>query len=347
MDITYYPDTIPIVFASDDYFVPYMSAMMQSIMENADKNRKYNFFVLHQNISTFNIELLKQQCLFFSNFNIDFINVAHYFVKSKFFIENRSDITIETYFRLVIPYIFTEYEKVIYLDGDMICCTDIAQLYEIDLGNNLLASTRDILGVGTYYRYGKNGKYEQKEICDGIVALKNKDNYFLNGLLIFNIKKWTIPIDELFNFAASRKWLVHDQDILNVLCEGKALLLPLIYQFTDFSQDDDFHYCLNYLPENIKREYFDAQKNIKIIHFNTSIKKPWNMSVYVPYFALFWKYATRTPFIDVIIARMQEKKLLGKCALSLQERVLSDIRNKESIGWRFILKCIKAKVLRR
>ncbi|GHV79697.1 glycosyl transferase [Spirochaetia bacterium] len=33
--------------------------------------------------------------------------------------------------------------------------------------------------------------------------------------------------------------------------------------------------------------------------------------------------------------------------VSLQERVLSDIRNKESLGWRFILKCIKTRLLRK
>ncbi|MHC6203919.1 glycosyltransferase [Breznakiellaceae bacterium SP9] len=312
INIPYYSNTIPLVFASNDYFVPYMAVTMQSIMENADEKLQYHFFVLYQNITNSTMDVLRDQISRYKQFKIDYIDVTPYFKNVNLFIGNRSDITIETYFRLVIPSLFCQYEKVVYLDGDMICRIDIAELYNIDIGNNWIASTRDILGIGTYYRYGSNTFDKDPYLFDGLAALKNHNNYFLGGLLVFNIKQWTIPLEELLDLAASRQWVVHDQDVLNVLCEEKTYFLPLEYQFTDFSQEDQFSYCIQYLPAHIKQEYFNAQKSPKLIHFNTSPRKPWNIPYYTPYFELFWGYALMTPFLDVIISRMKEKDLIGK-----------------------------------
>jgi lipopolysaccharide biosynthesis glycosyltransferase len=325
---SFYPYSIPIVFASDNCFVPYMSVMMQSIMENAAKTKNYHFFVLYRNITGITIDTLKRQIGNFKQFGIDFINIGPYIKQFSFFTENRSDITAEAYFRLAIPGLFYQYEKVIYLDGDMICCIDISELFEIDIGDNWIASSRDILGIGTYYRYGSNSFHVDDTLFDGLSALKEKDNYFLSGLLIFNIKKWTMSMRELLEFAASRHWQIHDQDVLNTLCEGRTYILPLEYQFTDFSQKDDFHYCIEYLPVSIRQEYFNARKAPKIIHFNTYARKPWNIPFYTPHFELFWGYASRTPFIDHIISLMKEKKLIGGDLFSEMKTQNENLKNR-------------------
>lgn len=136
--IDIYPDTIPIIFSSNDYFVPYMSSAMQSVMENADSGKRYAFFVLHRDITDSAISLLTAQIAAFTNFSIDFINVFEELKDFQLF--TSGSITIETYFRLLIPELFSSYEKVIYLDCDLICCTDIAELYKTNLGDNLLAA---------------------------------------------------------------------------------------------------------------------------------------------------------------------------------------------------------------
>jgi alpha-N-acetylglucosamine transferase len=50
-----------------------------------------------------------------------------------------------------IPEMFSSYEKVIYLDCDLICCADIAELYKTNLGDNLLAAARDSSGIKNYH----------------------------------------------------------------------------------------------------------------------------------------------------------------------------------------------------
>jgi lipopolysaccharide biosynthesis glycosyltransferase len=335
--VTFYSDYIQIDFASNDYFVPYMSAMMQSVMENAGLKKKYAFFVMHQDISEFSMQKLSAQIAQYQQFSIDFVNVTQYFKEYTFYIENKKSISEETFFRLIIPELFSEYEKVIYLDGDMICCTDIAELYHFELGNNLLAAPCDILGQYFYY---KNKKYKKMIHEDGIRVVKNTDNYFIAGVLVINIPLFRVSFStkEILDFAVSRKWKIHDQDVLNVLCEGKVLMLPLSWSFMKLAND-----ASKYIPEHLFDVYSKSEKELKIFHYNWVYRKPWANTFHVPYFEYFWKYATRTPFINVITSRMTEDNLIR--TETLGEIVFNNIKYRQGIGIRFILKCFWARFL--
>jgi lipopolysaccharide biosynthesis glycosyltransferase len=330
----FYPNSIPVVFPSDEYFIPYLATTMQSIMENSDKKKKYAFFVLHGDISQPTMDKLKKQISFFPQFTIDFINVSHFLEGYNLFVSGH--ITIETYYRLLIPELFVDYKKVIYHDSDMICRVDISELYGIDLGENLLAASRDILGICRYYMYFKN----KKLIGTDQISLQDADNYFNAGLLLINIIQFrsAFILKDLLNFALSKEWRSYDQDVLNVLCKGRVLFLPLSY---NFNKDDN---AAIYLPEKIKKEYLETIKNPKIIHFMGPSKKPWNNTTYVPYFELFWKYANATPFIDTIVSRMYEKKLV--LSISLADTIISNIKHRGGIGLLFILRCFKAWISR-
>jgi lipopolysaccharide biosynthesis glycosyltransferase len=329
INIQFYSDCTPIVFASNDFFVPYMATMMQSIIENAQKGRRYCFFVLYKDISEQNINLLKKQITAYEQFSIDFINVSEYFNKTNIFISRH--LTIETYFRLLIPYIFCEYQKIIYLDGDMICRTDIAELFNINIDNYLLAAVWDT-DVSRYYC--PDDMEYIKSWHTVLPNLKDPNKYFNGGFLIFNTKKFRelISLDELIKLVLSRKWNVHDQDILNFLADGKTLLLPYSWNFM-------YSPKFEYLQKNLLTEYIDAEKNPNIIHY-----KPWDKEFYIPFFECFWKYATRTPFNDIIIERMKTNNYFSYDFY--RDRVISNIKNRNGLGFKFILDCFKAWVSR-
>jgi lipopolysaccharide biosynthesis glycosyltransferase len=318
---------IPIVFAANNYYVPYMATTMQSIMENADKTKQYVFYVLHREITNDNINLLKNQIASFPQFSIKFIDVTQHISKYNLFTSRH--ITVETYFRLLIPELLSKYQKAIYLDGDMICCTDIAALLDTNLDNYLLAAVRD---VGVSWYYSPEHSEDRKVLYSVLLQLKNPNEYFCAGLMVFNLELFrrTTSTDELFKLAASREWQVHDQDVLNFMAHGKTLLLSYHWNFM-------YTYLSQYLPSSLKQEYDEAQINPKIIHY-----KPWNIENNIPHFELFWKYATRTAFIDIIIERMETKGFIT-ITRSLPEKILDNITHKKGIGLRFILiDCIKA-----
>jgi len=331
--ITFYSDTIPIVFASNDFFMPYMAAMMQSIMENSDSKRRFCFFVMNRDINIESQKLLQTQIQKFTNFKIDFIDVTVLIGKNQFFVHNRADITIETYFRLFIPKLFSAYEKVIYLDGDMICRTDIASLYDIDLGDNMIAAVRNLADINRFYRHEKN----DTKYFDALSNLKNPHNYYCAGTLVFNIPQFNKDActEKLVELALSKNWRQHDQDILNFVTEGKTYYL---LQEWNFIQIENFD-CL---PKEFQTEYNSAKNNEKIIHFAGVREKPWICPVYVKNFEYFWMYATRTPFLPEIISRMNRDSVIG---FGYSDFVINEIKQRRN-GLRFILKCLKAWVLR-
>jgi lipopolysaccharide biosynthesis glycosyltransferase len=160
--------------------------------------------------------------------------------------------------------------------------------------------------------------------------LQKPENYFNAGMAVINIDLFrkTSTQKYLFEFVSSHDFRVHDQDILNILCEGKARLLPFVWNFMKTSDSI-------YLPEYLKKQYTDAENNPKILHF-----KPWthgNYSPYLPFSEYFWKYAAQTPFYDLIVSRMKENKML--VSHSIKEQIFLDIINRNNCGIRFIIKC--------
>jgi len=329
---TFYKDTIPICFVSNEYFVPYMAAMIQSIMEHANPNRYYSFFVIHREITSETMKKLDTQISQFNNFRIDYIDVSQIVKGYNFFIESNANITAETYFKLLIPYILYDYEKVIYFDSDMICEADISCLYDIDIGDNLISASHDHNLINKFHCNGENNEYYSQ-----IAKMENCDNYINAGFVIINIKEFAkkININEMFELITSRKWQFQDQDILNYISEGRIYYLPSEWDFIP-------QVNVSYLTYDLRKEYQNGRDNHKIIHYAGN--KPWDKYFLIPYFELFWKYATRTPFTKIIIQRLKDNNLISSRAELLEvykvkvyDEFINNIRLRRTKGLRTIL----------
>jgi lipopolysaccharide biosynthesis glycosyltransferase len=312
---------IPIIFSSNDYFVPYTAVMIQSIMENSNKIDLYKIFILHHGITDKIAERLVEQVKTFPNFSIDLIDVRKYITGLKLYISRH--ITIETYFRLFIPYILNNYNKVLYFDGDMICLNDVAELYNKKIDNNLIAAVRDI-SLPHYYHSKKNKKF--LSFYTVMTNLSCPEKYFNAGMLVWNTKLFreTISYNDLINLLQSRDWPVHDQDILNFICNEKVYLLS--YKWNLMSQNPQ------YLPESLENDYIESQKNPKIIHF-----KPYKSWYFTPYSEFFWKYAAHSKFFDDIISTMIKENYFS---FSMEKSIIRDIINSDTFGVFFFVKCL-------
>jgi lipopolysaccharide biosynthesis glycosyltransferase len=290
---------------------------------------------------------LEQQIVPYNNFSLKFINVSEYIKKYNFWTENRDTITNETYFRLLIPYIFNEYDKIIYLDSDMVSRADIADLYNLDIHNNLIAAARDILGISFYY-----GKHRKKEYIDYVIrytkiGITKFDDYFIAATLVFNCAEFrkSISLNSLLELAVSRKWQFHDQDILNYLCKDKVTYIPFEWAHGDIG--DDF----SNLPEDLKNQYLVSLNNFKIFHF-ASNNKPWRNAENIAYFHLFWKYALRTPFAGTIVDRMVNGGYIKPNSYYIFNiknhdisnftihKIFENIKHRKGLGLKFILRCL-------
>ncbi|GHT75457.1 glucosyltransferase [Bacteroidia bacterium] len=196
---------IPIAFCVDDNYIPFMATAIQSIMENADPDNDYHIYIIHEKISKKHIELLKKQMKKHLQFSIFFINVAHY---KELLIKNRR-FGVAIYFKLMIPFILAEYEKILFLDGDIVVLSDITKLFNYNLENYLL------------------GAVHNSTIANQRIGMKNPHNYFNSGVMLFNTKAFVQMINQnqLIEMATSTKYNLPDQDILNIVCEDKVCFL--------------------------------------------------------------------------------------------------------------------------
>lgn len=145
-------------------------------------------------------------------------------------------LTKATYFRLFIPEILQEYDKCIYLDCDLIVHGDLAELYDIDLGDNYLAGVKDCHIIEDTQR----GQEHQR-----ITGLPARDKYINAGVLVMGLKRMRQEgiLSRLKEQMRRENWY-EDQDVLNVCCYPYIMILPLKYNL--------FHF---YLGNNMKRLY--------------------------------------------------------------------------------------------
>ncbi|GBR72483.1 lipopolysaccharide biosynthesis proteins [Candidatus Termititenax aidoneus] len=302
-----------------------MSVAMQSIMENASPKRRYCFFILQQNLSSENQEKLLNQVVAFPQFSLSFIDVKQYLKSYAFKIREEDKIcyTAETFFRLLLPWILADYDKALYFDGDTVCRIDVAEIFDLDLQDKLLAAVREFHGAAWYYKPNKTHNQSKKIYNEVLANLQQKDDYFQAGVLLWNLagfrEDWSI--EKLLTLAVSKIWRLVDQDVLNFIAENKTLLLPAKYNYTVL-----FSELVKYLPKYLQEEYYEAGKDPKIIHY-----KPWDSLAYIQHFEFFWQYAVKSPFLKIIIANMKAKDLILTTPLH---------RHIRKCGWKFLLKCL-------
>lgn len=272
---------IPIVFSATDNYMKYVSVTIESIVKsNADEFLW--IYILYTDLQNENYDKMKS--MENEKLKIDFIDVNRHIDKSIFFVDGH--VTVETYFRLLIPELLPQWDKLIYMDCDIVCMGKIRELYNTEIGENLIAG---VITIGNEMRK----EYTEKHL--GISSI----NYINAGVLLFNNKelnkinwreKWTRYVKE----KTYLRW--HDQDVLNVLCYGKILFLDSKWNTTLLRIKKEN----NYLKENdIKKD----KLNCIFLHYASL--KPWGnpiSEVMLP----FWESAYLSPFTSEIIKEYEK-----------------------------------------
>ena len=263
---------IPICFATDDNYIPFLAIAVSSLLDNASKDKFYRIFVLITKLEQENIDKIKK--LETPNSEIEFISLAKEMDKIKDMFHLRDYYSKETYYRIFIPNLFPQYKKVLYLDCDITVLGDISELYNTHIHGFYVGAVQEEV-MQTYEVFGN---YVEK--ADGI----NREDYFNAGILLINCRRWRKKLIaerfvDLLNRYKFR--VVQDEDYLNVLCKGHVRKISLGWNKTSYKNDS-----------------FD-DKDLKLIHWKINWR-PWKYKN-VLYEEHFWKYAKRTDFYDKLI----------------------------------------------
>ena len=294
-------NSVVAVLACNDYYVPYLATMLQSIVQNAKQDRKYEIYVFTTDISQENQNKLKKLVEIDGRFVFSCVNVKSFAERQNFFVHTH--ISVETYYRFFILDLFKDTEKVLYLDCDMVVNSDIAELYDTELEGNYLGAAKDIDLAGCIKNDLNQAEYVRKDIgCIGA------DEYFQAGVLLFNLPEMRKKADmaTLLKVAVERNWNYMDQDILNHVYQKKIKYLNQSWNCVmDWQEQNASRMAiLKEAPFTLYSEYLEARKNPKIVHY-AGYQKPWNVPA-CDFAEYFWKYARQTVFYEEILARLSE-----------------------------------------
>ena len=239
---------IHIAFNIDDSYKKQCETVIRSILANTKE--KVTFHII--GVKTFNIEGVRAFC-----YEKPDISMLKYTVQV-------AHISMTSTFRLFIPFILNDLDKVIYLDSDLIVLDDIKKLWERKV--KYIGGVRD----GLYKTQARKNNLNHTYINSGVMVLNLKNLRQLNYL-----ERIEQTQDGKHNLS------LLDQDIINIAFEKEIELIPEVWN----------------VPAKIyseaTEEMIQARNNPSIIHW-CGWAKPWKDEVWQ---ADKWKkYVKREPF---------------------------------------------------
>ena len=259
-------ETIHIALASDRKYLPFAAITMASAAANTTRTTVFHFLYEDLYDTDFAIFDFLQQ--------YPHVTFQKHQISSAFFQDwpvmrwSRA-----AYYRLILPDLLPELDKIIYLDCDLCVLDDIGKLYDTDFDG------KSVMAVIT--------RIKASHICK--LGMK-PENYFNSGVILFSPKQW--KENDLIGkfkacFAANIDALKYpDQDILNlVFCNDVKILHARWNVITSTFRNEP---VAGISEEEIK----EALGAPGIVHF-TGRHKPWQMwkSFHHPYALTVRKYA--------------------------------------------------------
>ena len=279
---------VPVFLTINSAYAPYAAAAIHSLTQHANPNRYYKVIILHDGLNLVNRWRLR---------NLVTRNVALQFKKMSRSLYLKAVVAYCTrrkrgaadffsaavyYYRAFIPLLFPIYKKAVYIDSDVILRGDIGELFDIELGDNVLAAMVDpkVSAIPEFRDY-----------VDNAVGVPH-DEYVNSGVQVMDLRKMrkmkylSTMIEMMRKYDADL--VAPDQDYLNVILRGKILFLDPVWN-----------------AEPVK----DLPRNVKLVHFNL-FNKPWHYKG-VPCERIFWAAAKGTGFTGDLkrqLAAFDEKK---------------------------------------
>ena len=293
-----FENSINVVFASDDNYAPCTTVAIYTLIEHTSNENNYDIVVFESGISEKNKQIMIDLAKDYDNISIRFFSTKKFFEEYEFF--HYSYYTPDTYSRLYVPMVMEDYEKAVYLDGDIIILDDIAELYNFDLGDALIAGGRNYGLITSYYHKSDIRKYYDK-----MFPIKDIHQSINGGVLVMNLSELR-KIDlvkagtDLLN--RYKRLLCQDEDILNRVCTDRIKHIESAWNWR-FAIPEPLVYDYQLLW--LSQEWSQGLHKQKLIHYICKTK-PWDEpNMY--YAEVWWAWAKKTPIYQDLLKAYFDK----------------------------------------
>ncbi|MBZ7967889.1 glycosyltransferase family 8 protein [Campylobacter sp. RM9756] len=315
----------------------------QKFMQDLNEGYCFHIFTERENQDTFNLQKLVDKLstfypckiLIYPINNQEFDNFSY-----PFWCQNPA-----MFYKLKAPELLKDLDKCLFLGVDLMCVSDIRELFALNLKDNLIAAALDCYNFDGFIRQAKSKNQNSNDLL-----FSDAKYYINNEVMLINLDQWRKEeISKKCQYYLENYHLEGFVDVFPLVCAPKIQIISNKYNlilgvftrhllglentFSDESNTPVWNFS--------KQELEQIMQDIRIVHFCHYVYKPWlspyndhyvynGMSldvnacpIYYPYYQEWWELALSTPFFkkdfEILKKNIQEKSL-DNYAISLSKR---------------------------
>ena len=202
-----------IAYAPDDKYINQTVVSMVSAVEN-NKEHEIEFIIIYSKLSESSITKLQavQNCklrlLQVDEAIFTQLPLSHW-------------VTVQAWFRIKLPDMCPDLDKILYLDCDTLVLGDLSELFNTDLNGKFLAGVKDVWGVDKYCA--------RLNMTSGV--------YVNSGMLLLNADycRQERFFDKIVDFANNNAKIIEfcDQDSINKIADENKIVLHPKFNYMD------------------------------------------------------------------------------------------------------------------
>lgn len=251
---------INVCVACDNNYSKYAGVVIASVLANSNEDENLSFYILDGGIEQSQKDkILELKSI--KDCNIKFVNIDESLFDEYKKVKTHAYITLSAYYRLKLPSLLPNINRIIYFDCDFIINSSLLDLFNTKLEESPIAGVRDI----------------------DLKKVKKNNSYVNSGMLVMdlaNMRKLDLET-KFLNWTREHINTIKcgDQEIINETCKGMIKIV-----------DDEW---------NVQSSNFTNRSsythNPKGIHF-VARKKPWHFASFSYHRDFYFKYLQLTPW---------------------------------------------------
>lgn len=257
---------IPVCLACDRNYLKPLASTMASILSNKLPSDFIRFYILENTFTESDHQLL-DQLKSIADFEVEYINVRNKILQYVS-ITDKDHLSIAAYFRLFIPELISQEDKIIYLDCDIIVESSLSELYGMEPEDAYILGVRDLDARRNIKRLGTK-------------------RYINSGVMLMNSRKMRDDhvIDQFIDVIVNQheKIEMHDQDVIAIVLGEHIRYIPSSWN--------------GQIARMPVKEKFSRLHEANILHY-VGHRKPWLPNKRAKFRENYFRYQRMTPFAN-------------------------------------------------